>query len=162
MKPDTLIGKFTLRLITGCCLTVLSLTFITCCNIENPIDEDPTTCDTCDNFQDAFVIGFDQCAASSELGMSAGYLIAVPVKGDTMMTYNFPDSLYQFPKEYFAYAIFRALFPDSARYDFPVRIKYRFALEEEMISIVCPGYIVHHTGMFKFIENQIVILDVTK
>lgn len=138
---------------------LISWIFITCCSREEPLIEE-TNCDTCENFQEAFVFGFDPCSTNPDTGSSAGYLMAVPAKGDTVMTYNFPDSLDQFPKEYFTNYQFMHYFPDSARENFQIKLKYRFASEEEMNWYVCRGDII--TPKLKYLENQIIILSIAK
>ena len=124
------------------------------------LDNDKPLCLTCETFSEAFVIGYDPCTANPDTGKAAGYLIAIPSQGDTVMTYNFPDSLYKFPKEYFVYYQFWHFFPDSARDDFSVKLKYRLANEEEKKWPICRGDII--TPKLGYAKKQIIIISVTK
>ncbi len=143
------------KLFAAITLSVLLVASGSCDNEIGPPDK-------IENFVtgEAFVIGFDPCRANPAIGKSAGYLIATPSQGDTAMTYNLPDSLYEFPKEYFAYYRFRHFFPDSAQDDFPLKLRYRFAGEEEKEWSLCRGDII--TPNLEYVKEQIIIICVTK
>lgn len=85
-----------------------------------------------ENFSEGFVIGFDPCTG---IGNPNGGIVAFAMrmvpKGDTIIAYNFPAGIYDFPLEYFI-SRFQYFFPDSAAEYFPVKIKYRYAKQEEL------------------------------
>ncbi len=139
---------------------LLLLLTASCCN-----EDDSQFCDTCNNFQDGFVIGFDPCTGVLKPnGGNVGFIIANPSKRDTVVAYNFPSGIYQFPDEYFIHYTFDCMFPDSAWNDFPVKIKYKYAEETEKHYPLCRGDILLYC-FNKFIDNdndQIVIIAITK
>jgi len=65
--------------------------------------------------KDAFVIGFDQCARYQ------GRILAIVNPPDTVITYNFPDSVYDFPDEYYSNYLIDCLFPSEAFDSYPIK-----------------------------------------
>jgi len=120
-----------------------------------------TLCPTCENYSDGFVIGFNPCTANFMTGESSGYVISVPERKDTVVAYNFPTDIYEFPLAYFESYVYNPFFPDSAKYDFPIKIKYRFVTENEKTPILCRGDILSY-GVFFNNQNEIKILSITK
>ena len=106
--------------------------------------------------RDAFVVGFDQCA------MHKGRILAIVEPRDTVITYNFPDSVYTFPDEYFSNYLFDCLFPSKALEEFPVRVKYRPSKPEELTTHICFGdvYTARLSPLVK--EKQVVMLSIEK
>jgi len=122
--------------------------------------KDNGLCTTCDNFSDGFVIGFDPCTGVEDPnGGEVGFLIHVNSQKDTVVAYNFPAGIYDFPPEYFINYRYECFFPDSALLDFPIKIKYRPVTENEKNHPVCRGDIL--TGQFNP-EDQIKLLTITK
>jgi len=107
-------------------------------------------------FKNAFVVGFDQCA------MYKGRILAIVEPKDTVITYNFPDSVYKFPDEYFSNYQFDCLFPGDVLGKFPVRVKYRPSKQEELTAHICFGdvYTARLSPLVK--EKQVVIIAIEK
>src|SRR6187431_712305 len=82
-------------------------------------DKNVPICDTCENFQIGYVIGYDPCSGVLDPdNEEVGFIISVPSKKDTAVTYNLPKNIYDFPGEYFYYYKSYCMFPDSAWDDF--------------------------------------------
>lgn len=133
---------------------LITLSLISSCDSETP-------CPTCEHYSDAFVIGFDPCTANSTAGESSGYVISVPERKDTVVAYNFPTDIYEFPLVYFENYVYNPFFPDSAKYDFPIKIKYRYVKENEKTPILCRGDILLY-DVFLNNQNEVKILSITK
>lgn len=134
--------------------SLLILCLLSACDKETP-------CPTCEHYSDAFVIGFDPCATNSMTGESSGYMISVPERKDTVVTYNFSTNIYEFPLLYFKNYVYNPFFPDSAKYDFPIKIKYRYVTENEKTPILCRGDILLY-DVFLNNQNEVKILSITK
>ncbi|MFM7429007.1 MAG: hypothetical protein ACKO1F_03810 [Flammeovirgaceae bacterium] len=120
-------------------------------------EESPKCC-TCENFSDGYVIGFDPCTGVLDPnGGQVGFIIKMPK--DTVVTYNFPKGIYQFPTEYFINYRYNIFFPDSASKDYAIKIKYRLASQKEKVFPLCRADII--TGAFNP-DNQIITLSITK
>lgn len=136
--------------------TLLAMLFLL-----NGCDQD-TPCPTCENFSDGFVIGFDPCTGVGDPnGGDVGFVINIPSQKDTVVAYNFPTGIYEFPLEYFDNYALYPFFPDSAIEDYPLKIKYRHIKENEKTFIVCRGDIVLY-NLFRNNQNEIIILSITK
>lgn len=107
-----------------------------CCNEERGLP-----CWT--GMVEAYVIGFDQCLANLETNEGKGFLLATDT-GDTLMTYNLPDSVFSFPKDLFVNWTVSPFFPDTARSRHRIVVGYRPAMQHELVSAVCPGYVVFY------------------
>lgn len=135
----------------------LLLLTVSCCN-----EADTPFCDTCNNFQSGYVIGFDPCTGVYEPnGGEVGFVIVNPSKRDTVVAYNFPAGIYEFPVEYFADYRFNPFFPEEASEDFPVKIKYRYPRNDEKSFNICRGDILVYT-LFINNENEVILISVTK
>ncbi len=133
-------------------LLILILVFNGCHDIPS--------CQTCEKFSDCFVIGFDPCTGvANPNGGNVGFVIRIVPQKDTAVTYNIPSGIYTFPPEYFKNFQYYSFFPDSALEDFPIKIKYRYAKQNERKYPLCRGDIL--TGYFNQ-DNQIIILSITK
>lgn len=106
---------------------------------------------------EAYVIGFDQCLAGLETNMGKGFLLAT-VTGDTVMTYNLPDSVLSFPMELFENWWLSPFFPDAVQSQYRISVRYRLALQHELISAVCPGYVIFYPVTAK--AKQVVLVCV--
>jgi len=106
---------------------------------------------------EAYVIGFDQCRAGLETNMGKGFLLAT-AKGDTVMTYNLPDSIISFPKDLFTNWWLSAFFPDAAQLQYRIAVRYRPALPHELVSAACPGYVIFYPVTAK--ARQVVLVCV--
>jgi hypothetical protein len=103
------------------------------CDKESPMPD-------CAILTEAFVIGFDQCLVGLEGNNGRGFLLAT--EKDTLMTYNLPDSIYTFPEELFTNWWLSPFFPEYAVNEYKLMISYRYTRNEELISAVCPGFVV--------------------
>jgi hypothetical protein len=82
------------------------------------------------------IIGFDPCSFNNE-GISKGYVIISSDKKLTLKTFNLPDSIYTFKKEYFLDYLETSYFPISIRDSFPITIKYTIADKNQIVYAVC-------------------------
>ena len=81
------------------------------------------------------IIGFDPCSVIN--GISTGYVIISSDKKLTLKTYNLPDSIYTFKKEYFFDYRNTSYFPASIRDSFPITISYTIADKNQIIYPLC-------------------------
>jgi hypothetical protein len=83
---------------------------------------------------EGYIIDYDQCAGFKERGettaKASGYYIISENLKDTLLTYNLPDDLFEFP-----WAFFKNESP--YRYEYKIRFTYRLAEEEEKINPLC-------------------------
>ena len=142
------------RLTTGK-LPIHSILFIICisCSDEPAIKERD---EELLQFRDAFVIGFDQCARYH------GRIFAITSPPDTVIAYNFPDSVYHFPEEYYSNYLFDCLFPKNVLDKYPIKIKFRPAEQREFSAYICFSniYIARLGPLVK--NKQVVITSVEK
>lgn len=106
---------------------------------------------------EAYVIGFDQCLAGLETNMGKGFLLATVI-GDTVMTYNLPDSVFSFPKKLFENWWSSPFFPDAALSQYRISVRYRSAMQHERVSAVCPGFVIFSPVTAK--ARQVVVVCV--
>lgn len=124
--------------------------------------QDNDRCPTCESFADAFVIGFDPCAGVVDPnGGGAAFVINIPSKSDTVVAYNFPTGIYDFPPKYFINYRFNPFFPDSAATAYPIRIKFRYAKKSEKTLLICEDDILLNSLFFNN-ENEVILISVTK
>lgn len=134
-------------------LSLLPIVLLLCsapilsCDKESP-------CPTCENYTDGFVIGYDPCTGFGN--PNSGIVINIPSKGDTVVAYNFPIGIYEFPSNRG-----NPFFAEEASADFPVKIKYRYPREDEKSVIFCRGNILVYP-FFINNENEVILLSVTK
>ena len=104
--------------------------------------------------KDAFVVGFDQCARYQ------GRILAIVNPPDTVITYNFPDSVYNFPEEYYLNYLNDCLFPSEALGSYPVKVMFRLSRPEEFSAYICFGniYTARLSPLIK--GKQIVIVSI--
>ena len=84
---------------------------------------------------EGYIVGFDPCTIRHNYDI--GYVIISSNLKDTLLTYNFPDTIYNFPKEYFQNYVNSGYFPSTARYEFHIHITYSIAKEDESIYHLC-------------------------
>lgn len=142
-----------------------SFLFVSCNEKENPVSKE----------LEGFIVGFDPCTIRHSYPI--GYVIISKDFEDTVVTYNISDESFKMPSSIFLdkkesiytipeanFSNFRssAYFPESIRYDYPVKIKYRTALETEKPANICLGDI--NMGDFgtQLINNQIIVLSLSK
>ena len=118
--------------------------------------------------EEAYIIGFDPCTVIWDttenrwIG-SQGYIVTLSEQKDTVLTYNLPDTLYDFPSEYFENYISYCLFPRSEWETYKMTIDYEYVKEEEKFHPLC----LHHI-LTSIIDNvtdrgtQIKIKHVTR
>jgi len=82
----------------------------------------------------AYIIGFHPCTAKSA---QKGFVLELTQTKDTVVTYNLPDSLYQFPKELFRDYQFYFLFSASERKKYPLLLTYRETSQSEKLYVTC-------------------------
>lgn len=132
---------------------ILHLLLIVCCGCtDNTLKENEELL----VFKDAFVIGFDQCAAFR------GRVLAIVEPADTILTYNFPDSIYSFPDSLFSNFRFDCLFPNHALSAYPVRVQYRPSTQWEFTGYLCYDDM-YTVRLVELLENkQVVIVSIAK
>src|SRR4030042_6768165 len=74
---------------------------------------------------EGYIVGFEPCTIRHNYDI--GYVIISSDLRDTLLTYNFPDNIYDFPQEYFQNYFNSGYFPSLARYEFHVQITYSIA-----------------------------------
>ena len=83
--------------------------------------------------REAYIIGFDPCRGTDGKAL----VIALTAPRDTVLTYNFPEGVYDFPPTIYADPRTSFLFPDSVRRAYKVRLGYRVTPPEELFSGIC-------------------------
>ena len=84
---------------------------------------------------DGYVVGFEPC---SYITHHIGYVIISNNLKDTLITYNFPDTLFTIPSEYYSDYINTGYFHKEARYMFRTRLFCRVAKGNEIVILGCP------------------------
>ena len=127
---------------------ILALVFVRCS------DDAPEKSEEQLELKDAFVIGFDQCARYQ------GRILAIVNPSDTVITYNFADSVYDFPDEYYSNYLNDCLFPSEALDSYPVKVKFRPSRPEEFSAYICFGniYTARLSPLIK--SKQVVIMSI--
>ncbi len=100
----------------------------------------------------AYVIGFHPCTAHA---IKKAYILELPQTKDTVVTYNLPDSLYQFPKELFRDKLI-FLFPLSEQKKYPVRLTYHQAQQQTLIACTTD---IHLVGYDSVVEGREIIVE---
>ena len=135
-------GRIVLKKIIG-----LSFLFVFCVLIFNNCTQDAMIGGEAEQKDDSetyseliqgCIIDYDRCSDISEKGektakANAYYIISENLK-DTLLTYNLPDDLFEFPLAFFGYEASE----HSFRYDFKIKFTYRMAKEDEKILVACP------------------------
>lgn len=91
--------------------------------------------DTIVFYKEGYVVGFDQC--SYQHNYDLGFAIITKNLSDTLMSYNFPDTVFTFPEMYFQNYVNSGYFPNSARFEFKIKFSYKIATKEELVFNLC-------------------------
>ncbi len=113
------------------------------------------------NLKEGYIIGFDQCTAGKQSFDGKGFVIVTNNFKDTLVTYNLPNSLYQFPPSHFANRKLSFLFPDSVRSKYKIRFAYRITDTSKFIYSLCTHDILE-ADYGRFVKGQIEILCTRK
>lgn len=105
---------------------------------------------------EGYIIGFDPCTIRHP-GYDLGLAIVSTDVQDTLVTYNFPDSIYNFPDEYFQNYMSSAYFPDSARYEYKIKIEYKKAENDEVVILECLADFNQADFSKQIMYNQVII-----
>jgi len=131
-------------------LNLIFIFFWNCADEQVKKDEDHLP------LKEAFVIGFDQCA------LGAGRILAIVEPPDTVITYNFPDSLYTFPDSLFSNYLNDCLFPGGTLERYPVSVKYRAATPTEFTGFICHPDFIMATHFHQIGSKQVIVVSVVK
>ncbi|MDR1983585.1 MAG: hypothetical protein LBQ28_02000 [Prevotellaceae bacterium] len=103
------------------------------------------------NQLDGYVVGWEGCSGSTiqgEYGEANAYYIISSDLRDTLLTYNFPKDIFNFPATCFENGNIAfstpVWFNTSFRYAFKVHIEYEIVPEEIKIYPVCSGIVLIH------------------
>ncbi|MDR3286913.1 MAG: hypothetical protein LBT27_05680 [Prevotellaceae bacterium] len=110
-----------------------------------------------------YVSGYDACSSvviDGENGEAGGYYIVSEDLRDTLLTYNLPKNIFNFPSSCFSTTNFYTprWFPNEFRNEFKMKISYEIASEEDMIFYVClANVLIQHVN-----ATQIIIKSANK
>jgi hypothetical protein len=116
-----------------------------------------------------YIVGYDPCTINHQYRI--GYVIISKDLKDTLVTYNFSDSIYKMPASvvfnsdtlykipalYFQNYWGTAYFPDTLRYKYGVVVSYSIAKESEKVYNVCTQEIISLP-----FYNQVIIKSAAK
>ncbi len=109
-----------------------------------------------------YVIGFDPCKKGVPIvpiDTIRGLIIEVSDKNcDTLLTYNLPWVLFDFPGELFESFRVYYYFPEPYQRTYKIKLTYRFAKPEETQAFACVGDI-FAPGFERLVKKQIVVLS---
>jgi hypothetical protein len=105
------------------------------------------SCTSCEKSNDnsgpeeAYVIGYDPCTVIYDTTENAwvgsqGYIVTLSERKDTVLTYNLPDTLFDFPHEYFCFPC-EGSFPRSEWKTYKMMIDYEYVEEDERFFAIC-------------------------
>jgi hypothetical protein len=151
MKTKFLIGLFAIGLILsfGCSGEL---------KVEGDIDELRDSA----IYTEGYIVNYNRCVGLKERGEATakarGYYIISENLQDTLLTYNLPDDLYEFPLAFFGYAPSDYDWiegsPEPAfRYTYKIKFTYRLAKEEEKIIPVCDAF---HYDLYHMAKQVII------
>lgn len=109
---------------------------------------------------EGYIVGFDPCTVRHNYKI--GYAIVTTDFKDTLITYNFPSNVYVIPEEYYLDYMNSAYFPQSARYQFKVKITYTKATENEKVILQCATDFNYNDFIDQIMNNQIIIKSAIK
>jgi hypothetical protein len=101
-------------------------------------------------YTDGYIVDYNSCAAFKERGETTakarGYYIISENLKDTLLTFNLPDDLFEFPWAFFGYAGTDYDWKEGGstlayRYEYKIRFTYRLAEEEEKIILLCNAFL---------------------
>lgn len=103
------------------------------------------TVDAVDLQMDGYIIGFDRCSGvkiDDGKGKAGGYYIVSTNLKDTVLTYNLPENIFDFPAGCFPATFSSPVwFSDTYNKEFKVNIQYKIAFKEEIVYPLCQGNI---------------------
>jgi len=83
---------------------------------------------------DCYLVGFDPCSYATH---QIGYVLISSNLQDTLITYNFSDSIFTIPAVYYANYVNTGYFPTEARYKYRTKFNCRIAHGHELIYLMC-------------------------
>ena len=89
-------------------------------------------------YSEGYIVNYDYCGGlemEEKTAKANGYFIISENLKDTLLTYNLPDNLFEFPLAFFG----RESSEHSYRYDYKIGFTYRIAKESERIYTLCPA-----------------------
>lgn len=110
---------------------------------------------------EGYIIGFDQCEGGV-LTNDRGFVIACNNFADTLVTYNLPNTLFDFPQYLFADYIYSFLFPNPEYLNYKIKFQYRFSSEKEKYYPLCLGTINTWGFTHSVKDRQIIIKNIQK
>jgi hypothetical protein len=106
--------------------------------------------------KDCYLVGFDPCSYATH---QIGYVLISSNLQDTVITYNFPDSLFTIPPEYYANYVNTGYFPTEARYRYRTYFNCKVAVGKELIYLGCLAYL----NQSEFLNaTQVITLSASK
>ena len=84
---------------------------------------------------EGYIVGFNPCSLKNQY--ATGYVIITQDLKDTLMAFNFPDTIYKFPLVFFQDYENTGYFPSNVRFEYKIRITYTIATESEKIYPFC-------------------------
>jgi len=85
---------------------------------------------------DGYIVGFDPCSYATN---HIAYVIVSDNLKDTLITYNFPDTVFTFPPSLFSNYLNSGYFPSDVRYLYKVKIEYKVAEGNDLVYLLCTG-----------------------
>jgi hypothetical protein len=107
---------------------------------------------------EGYIIGFDPCEGDVKTS-NRGFVIACNNLKDTFVTYNLPDTIFDFPQYLFCNYIYSCMFPNSEYLNYKIKFQYRLASKNEKQYHACLA-IIYIWEFSQFVEKQIVLNDV--
>jgi hypothetical protein len=124
-----------------------------CTGCSNDDLEKPQTV----RYDHGYIIGFHPCDRFT------GRVVTLLEQSDTVITYNLPDSIYDFPTAYFEEYKLKYLFPDSVLTAFPVTITYTHAQENERRYMLCVGDTWSAAPFVQAVDDrQVIIITISR
>lgn len=106
---------------------------------------------------EGYIIGFDPCEGGT-ITKDRGFVITCNNFNDTLVTYNFPDTIFEFPQYLFENYAFNFLFPNTEYLNYKIKLQYRFSSEKEKYYPLCRGDI-NTWGFSHFIKDRQIIIN---
>ena len=109
-------------------------------------------------YKEGYIVGYDACSGIVAKGTSyeAGgyYFVSTDLK-DTLLTYNFPSGIFDFPVQAQSFST-PTWFPAIYRKSFKVQLTYSQATKEQTVYSLCPGNIlIQNVNATQIIINSV-------
>ncbi len=75
---------------------------------------------------EGYIIGFDPCEGGI-ITKDRGFVITCNNFKDTLVTYNLPDTIFEFPQYLFENYVFNFLFPNTEYLKYKIKFLYKFS-----------------------------------